>query len=102
MAYATLFMVNPETGSLKEAPVGFSWTTLFFSFFPALLRGHLSLALLQLVLAVLTGGLSGLVFMFIYNKLYIKHLLSRGFLVKSATQPVDLLSHRLSLYLPEA
>jgi hypothetical protein len=34
-------------------------------------------------IVVLTWGLTGLVFMFIYNKLYIKDLIGSGFKVKS-------------------
>lgn len=35
MAYTKLIMENPNTGEIKEAPVGFSWTVFFFGFFSA-------------------------------------------------------------------
>lgn len=66
-------------GQIKQCKVGFSWTTLFFSFFPALFRGDIKWGAIQFVLALITGGLSALVFCFIYNKLYINDLLSKGY-----------------------
>jgi hypothetical protein len=32
MAYTSIMFENPNTGAIKEAPVGFSWTTLFLGF----------------------------------------------------------------------
>ncbi len=82
MAFATLIMENPFTGKIKEAPVGFSWTTLFFGFFVALFRGDFKWAVIQFLLAILSFGFSGLVFMFIYNQLFIKDLVGAGYKVK--------------------
>ena len=101
MAYATLLMENPLTGQMKEAPVGFSWTTFFFGFFSALFRGDFKWAIIIFLLALITVGLNGLVFTFIYNKLYIKDLIADGFKVKSIVNSnADQLRIRLQMDLP--
>jgi len=78
-------------GGLKEVKIGFSWTTFFFGFFPALFRGDLKWAAIMFIAAVAVGiftlGLGawipGIIFSFIYNKMYIKELLEKGY------RPVD-------------
>lgn len=100
MAYAKIFFENPRTGQMKAAPVGFSWTTFFFGFFPALFRGHWSGFLIILLISLITFGLSNLVFMFIYNKMYINHLLSEGYRAKSATNDLDYVQQKLGMHLP--
>ncbi len=78
---------NPTTNQLKQVKVGFSWTTFFFGFWPALFRGDwkwfLILVALELVCGVWSYGIgSALVavaFSFFYNKLYINDLLAKGF-----------------------
>ena len=100
MAYATINFKNPVNGVMKSAPAGFSWTTLFFSFFPALFRGHWLGAVIIIGVSIATFGVGSLVFPFIYNKMYIKHLISEGFSVTNASQDLDFLSGKLGLALP--
>ena len=83
MAYTKIQFENPKTGAIKEAPVGFSWTVFFFGFFPPLFRGDWKWAVIMFLVACITMGLGNLVFMFIYNKLYIKELIGSGFKAKS-------------------
>jgi hypothetical protein len=79
-------LVN-ASGGVKEVKVGFSWTTFFFGFFPALFRGDLKWAVIMFITAVAVGiftfGLGawvpGIIFSFIYNKMYIKEQLEKGY-----------------------
>ncbi|OUS69690.1 hypothetical protein B1748_30585 [Paenibacillus sp. MY03] len=79
-------LVN-AAGGVKEVKVGFSWTTFFFGFFPALFRGDLKWAAIMFITATAIGiftlGLGawvpGIIFSFIYNKMYIKELLEKGY-----------------------
>lgn len=66
-------------GSIKTVKTGFSWTTLFFGCFPAMFRGDWKWAIIMIIVALLTGGLSWFVFPFFYNKLYIQDLLNKGY-----------------------
>ncbi|HZG15340.1 MAG TPA: DUF2628 domain-containing protein [Candidatus Bathyarchaeia archaeon] len=76
-----------EGGITKVVKVGFSWTTFFFGFFPALFRGDLKWAIIMFIIAAVLGSftfgigawVSGIVFSFIYNKIYIKELIEKGY-----------------------
>lgn len=76
-------------GATRTAPTGFSWTTLFFGPFPALLRGDLKWAAIQLVAnflaAAVTAPLFGIgsaltwiVFAAIYNARHVQDLQAAG------------------------
>ena len=83
MAHSTL--VLEKDGLQKQCPVGYSWTTLIFGGFPALLRGHALMGLIQLVLQIITFSLSAILFSFIYNKMYINYRLEDGYRFKSVS-----------------
>lgn len=76
-----------DAGLSKQVKVGFSWTTFFFGFFPALFRGDLKWAAIMFIIALAVGsftfgigsGVTGIVFSFIYNKIYIKELIEKGY-----------------------
>ena len=72
-------MVRAGDGAVKKGYTGFSWTTLFFGALPALFRGHFVGFLVQVILAVLTGGLAWLVFPFTYNSWHRGWLAKKGF-----------------------
>ena len=72
-----------QYGAIKEVKVGFSWTMLFFGLFVPLLRGDWKWAIFALLLSAITFGIGWLVLPFLYNKIYIKGLIEKGWL------PVD-------------
>ncbi|KGX89739.1 hypothetical protein N781_16090 [Pontibacillus halophilus JSM 076056 = DSM 19796] len=80
-------VLQNEGGVTKQVKCGFSWTTLFFGFFPALFRGDLKWAAIMFITALVLGsftfGVGGfiadVVFAFTYNKTYIKELIEKGY-----------------------
>ena len=77
-----VMMINlkhAQSGVLRSAKVGFSWTTLLFGFFPALFRGDIKWAAIMCIIGIITFGFSWLIFPFFYNKVYIKGLLEKGY-----------------------
>ena len=78
---------NIHTGVMKQVPTGYSWTTFFFGFFPALFRGDLKWACIFLIanvsIGLLTLGIGAFIFNIVfagfYNKIYIKELMGKQF-----------------------
>lgn len=79
MSKAKFILKNPRTGSIKAAPVGFSWTVLLFGFLVPVYRKDWLWAILMLILEIPTFGLASVPFAFFYNKIYIKSLFRRGY-----------------------
>ena len=80
-------ILRNDAGLSKQVKVGFSWTTFFFGFFPALFRGDLKWAAIMFVISLAVGSftfgigswVSSIVFSFVYNKIYIKELIEKGY-----------------------
>lgn len=70
---------HPTTGLTKKGLYGFSWTTLFFGPFPALLRGDWLVGIAILFAALITAGVSSIVIAFFYNKHYTTKLIEKGY-----------------------
>lgn len=94
-------LVNPATNQIKRAKIGFSWTTFFFGFWPALFRGDWLWFIIMFVTETMLGYrtyafgslIVGIVFAFIYNKLYINGLLNKGWVAADAYSNNALISN---------
>ena len=82
MAFAKI-KLKSKNGSIKEAPVGFSWTVFFASWLVPLSRGDWKWAIIIFIPIFFTFGLSSILFAFIYNRTYIEGLLKQGYKIKS-------------------
>mgnify|MGYP000031646104 CR=1 FL=1 len=119
MATETLHFKSKHTGQMKQAPVGYSWTTLFFTAFVPLLRGDWKwTGIMLLIILLLAGSLTaiapsvpvqsisvwtGIILGSFYNKAYVKGLLSKGFEVSSVEKgEVEQVEIKLGLTLPIA
>ena len=80
-------MRHKETGMVKDGFYGFSWTTFFFGFIPALFRGDfitfIGGFIVSLIIAIMTAGLGAIfisiVWAFMYNKYYTRRMVERGY-----------------------
>lgn len=63
----------------KTCPIGFSWAVLFLGPFVPLYRGNWKWFIIMVIADVLTFGLTWLIFPFMYNKVYVKDLLRKGY-----------------------
>jgi hypothetical protein len=101
MAFAEITLKNPQTGKMKVAPVGYSWTLVFFGPIVPALRGDVLWFFILLGTELVTFGWSGVLFGFFYNKIYIKNLVKKGFKVTSvSTGNLIYISANVGMQLP--
>jgi uncharacterized protein YecT (DUF1311 family) len=100
-ARSSLILEHPNTGIIKKAPIGFSWSTLMFPAWSAFFRADWKAFFLQLLTDyVFVLGL--VIWPFIYNKMYLNKLLERGFKVKEVRgMTLDRAKKRLGINLPQ-
>ncbi|MBR5914736.1 MAG: hypothetical protein IKZ58_10315 [Selenomonadaceae bacterium] len=84
---------HQDSNVVKKCPTGFSWTTFFFGLFVPLIRGDFKWAAIVFVIftviSVVTAGIGSLgvniIFAFLYNKIYIRELMNKGFVPADET-----------------
>lgn len=81
MAYANVVMLDHGRVEVLDVPIGFSWTVLLFSFFVPLVRGDWKWFVIMFLLASFTCNLSTIPLAFIYNRIYARDLLRKGYRV---------------------
>lgn len=87
-------MKNPATGLVKNGYFGFSWTTFFFGFFPALFRGDfitfIGAFVVVMIIALMTAGVGAfvvtLIWAFMYNKYYTRKLIEKGYVLNDSVE----------------
>jgi len=114
MAKQVLHLKSKHTGQMKKAPVGYSWTMLLFNFFVPMLRGDWKWAAITFILSLifivtlLSAGVKAahalpvtFILGFVYNKIYIKNLINKGYEVSSVEGgEVSEVESKLKLTLP--
>jgi len=83
MAFATIIMEKKRTKEIRQVPVGFSWTHLFFGFLVPLFRGDWKYAIIFIGISFFTISLYTFVTAFFYNKLYAQELIGKGYKIKN-------------------
>ena len=78
-------MINEKNGRVKNSPAGFSWTTLVFGMWPALLRKDFLGALVILIISAVTGSypvlyvVASVLVSIFYNYTYISRKINKGY-----------------------
>lgn len=80
---------HPQSGVVKSGFYGFSWTTLFFSGFPAIFRGDLITGAIVLVLSASSFWIVAVIWAFLYNRVYTTRLLEQGYVFDDAPDKVE-------------
>ena len=99
---------NPNTGIIKKACYGFSWTTLFFAFWPALLRGDFKWGLIGAFMWLIVGSFTAfipsliylIVMAFIYNGIHARDLIEKGYQLSGTDTENALAAAALGISLP--
>ena len=71
-----------KNGLNKKVATGYSFKSLLFGCLYPAARGDFKGLLIQLLLALFTGGLSWLIVPFFYNKKYLERMISDGWMIK--------------------
>jgi len=90
----TVVLKDLKSGLVKNGYFGFSWTTLFFGFFPALFRSDFVTFVggfvVSLIIGAMTFGIGifviAIIWAFMYNKYYTRKLLEKGYVLSDTAE----------------
>jgi hypothetical protein len=98
-------LFHPQSGLTRTGYVGFSWTSLFFSGIPAVMRGDVVVGLVVLVGTIALGApsfgslgfLVNLIWAFVYNKMYTTRLLESGYVIDDHPDTTEYARRKLGI-----
>lgn len=98
-------LFHPQSGLVRAGYVGFSWTSLFFSGIPAIVRGDVVVGLVVLVGTIALGApsfgslgfLVNLIWAFVYNRMYTARFLEAGYVIDDRPDVADYARRKLGV-----
>ena len=86
-----------ESGLVKSAYLGWSWSYQLFGWFVPVVRGEIGIALLHLAITVFTFGIFQVVMPFLYNKQQMTRLLTSGWEISDSDDVAAYARKRLGI-----
>jgi hypothetical protein len=96
----TIFVRHRESGLVKRAYLGWSWTYQLFGWFVPVFRGEVGIALLHLAITIFTFGIFQIVMPFLYNKQQMTRLLTSGWELSDSEEVETYARKQLGMPMP--
>jgi len=84
-----VMMKHSNSGIIKKGYYGFSWTYFFFGYIVPIARREIKIAMLHLLLAIVTLGVSQIILSFLYNEQYMDRLIKKGYVFEDTNEVMD-------------
>ena len=92
-------LIHSSAGITKNGYVGYSWSYLIFGWFVPVYRGEIGIGVLHLVIALISVGLSQLIFPFVYNRQFMNRMLTSGWQIDPTDPNYEIAKQKLNIVL---
>jgi hypothetical protein len=92
-------LIHSTAGISKNGYVGYSWSYLIFGWFVPVYRGEIGIGVLHLLIALISVGLSQLIFPFVYNRQFMNRMLTSGWQLDTTDQNYEIARQKLNIVL---
>ena len=92
-------LIHSSAGIAKNGYVGYSWSYLIFGWFVPVYRGEIGICVLHLVIALISVGLSQLIFPFVYNRQFMNRMLTSGWQLDPTDSNYEIARQKLNIVL---